>query len=221
VFWARYLAIDVFLCAAVFSAIPYKTPWNLLPFHVIAIVLAGVGFTWLVRRPPSRLVQAALVVVAVIAGAQLGRQAWRASVTYASDARNPYVYAQTVPDAVRMATRIRDLAALHPDGTQMQVSVFAPPSEQWPLPWYLRAMPQVGYWAAPDDPVALQAPVLVASLAHAPALDASLGDRYVSEFYGLRPDVLQALYVEHDLWERYVASVARGDGDMPGGPMLR
>jgi hypothetical protein len=82
-------------------------------------------------------------------------------------------------------------------------------------------MPQVGYWAAPDDPVALQAPVLVASLAHAPALDASLGDRYVSEFYGLRPDVLQALYVEHDLWERYVASVARGDGDMPGGPMLR
>lgn len=221
VFWARYLAIDVFLCAAVFSAIPYKTPWNLLPFHVIAVVLAGVGFTWLVRRPPSRLVQAALVVVAVIAGAQLGRQAWRASVTYASDARNPYVYAQTVPDAVRMATRIRDLAALHPDGTQMQVSVFAPPSEQWPLPWYLRAMPQVGYWAAPDDPVALQAPVLVASLAHAPALDASLGDRYVSEFYGLRPDVLQALYVEHDLWERYVASVARGDGDMPGGPMLR
>lgn len=220
-FWARYLTIDVLVCAAVFSAIPYKTPWNVLPFHVTAIVLAGVGFAWLIQRPPSRRVRVALVVIGVIAGVQLGRQAWRASVTYASDPRNPYVYAQTVPDAVRMATRIRELAALHPGGTQMPVSVIAPPSEQWPLPWYLRAMPQVGYWAAPDDPVALQAPVLVASLAHSAALDVSLGDGYVSEFYGLRPDVLQALYVERDLWERFLASVARGDEGTPGGPMRR
>jgi hypothetical protein len=34
---------------------------------------------------------------------------------YAADPRNPYVYSQTVPDAVRMAARIRDLAALHAD----------------------------------------------------------------------------------------------------------
>ena len=33
---------------------------------------------------------------------QLGWQARRASVTYAADPRNPYVYAQTVPDAVRV-----------------------------------------------------------------------------------------------------------------------
>jgi uncharacterized protein (TIGR03663 family) len=220
-FWARYLTIDVLVGAAVFSAIPYKTPWNVLPFYVAAFALAGVGFAQLIQLAPSRLVRVAVVVVCVIAGAQLGRQAWRASVTYASDPRNPYVYAQTVPDAVRMATRIRDLAAVHPGGTDMQVSVVAPPSEQWPLPWYLRTMPQVGYWTAPDDPTALQAPVLVASLEHTPALDAALGDGYVSEFYGLRPDRLQALYVERDLWERFLASVARGDGGTPGGPTLR
>jgi uncharacterized protein (TIGR03663 family) len=220
-FWARYLAIHVLVCGAVFSAIPYKTPWNVLPFYVTAIVLAGVGFGWLLQVAPSRLARVALVVVCVVAGAQLGRQAWRASVTYAADPRNPYVYAQTVPDAVRMAGRIRELAALHPGGTQMQVSVIAPPSEQWPLPWYLRTMSRVGYWATPDDPTALQAPVLVASVAHTPALDASLGDGYVSEFYGLRPDLLQALYVRHDLWERFLANVPRGDGDTPGGPMSR
>ena len=66
-----------------------------------------------------------------------------------------------------MATRIRDLAAVHPDGARMQVSVIAPPHEQWPLPWYLRAMPNVGYWTAPGDPVALQAPVIVAAMDHA------------------------------------------------------
>ena len=143
-----------------------------------------------------------------LAVANLGLQAWRASVTYAADPRNPYVYAQTVPDTVRMAARIRELGATHPDRERMQVSVVAPPYEQWPLPWYLRAMPHVGYWTAPGDPVALQAPVIVASMEHTAELDASLGDRYVSEFFGLRPEVLLALYVERGLWERFLARTA-------------
>ena len=146
-----------------------------------------------------------------IAAGHLGWQAWRASVTYASDPRNPYVYAQTVPDAVRMATRIRELAALHPDGERMQVSVIAPPHEQWPLPWYLRTMPHVGYWTAPGDALALQAPVIVASMDHTDVLDSALGDRYVSEFFGLRPEVLLALYIERGLWERFLARVAMDD----------
>jgi hypothetical protein len=211
VFWARYLAIHVLVTTAIFSAIPYKTPWNVLPFYVGMVVLAGVGFSRLFEWRASRVLRGALATAFVAASMQLGWQAWRASVTYASDPRNPYVYAQTVPDAVRMATRIRDLAALHPDATRMQVSVIASPYEQWPLPWYLRAMPHVGYWGAPGDAIvsgaALGAPVIVASLEHTPTLDASLGDRYVSEFYGLRPEVLQALYVERGLWERFMASV--------------
>jgi uncharacterized protein (TIGR03663 family) len=207
-FWARYFTLDVVIVAALFSAIPYKTPWNLLPFYIGATVLAGIGFAALVQATTSRAVRAALVAVFVIACGQLGWQAWRASVTYASDPRNPYVYAHTVPDAVRMATRIRDLAALHRDGPDMQVSVIAPPHEQWPLPWYLRTLPHVGYWAAPGEALALQAPVIVASVDHADALDGILGDRYVSEFYGLRPEVLLTVYIERELWERFLARVA-------------
>jgi hypothetical protein len=71
-------------------------------------------------------------------------------------------------------------------------------------------MPNVGYWVAPGDSLALQAPVVVASMEHTAALDASLGDRYVSEFYGLRPDVLLAFYVERGLWERFLARPALG-----------
>jgi hypothetical protein len=84
----------------------------------------------------------------------------------------------------------------------MQVTVIAAPHEQWPLPWYLRTMPHVGYWTAPGDALALQAPVIVASTDHEDFLDGALGDRYVSEFYGLRPEVLLALYIERGLWER-------------------
>ena len=92
----------------------------------------------------------------------------------------------------------------------MQVSVIAAPHEQWPLPWYLRTMPHVGYWIVPGDALALQAPVVVASMDHTAALDSALGDRYVSEFFGLRPEVLLTLYIERGLWERFVARAALG-----------
>ena len=206
-FWTRYLACYAGIAGAIFSAIPYKTPWNLLPFYVGAFPLAGIGFATLIAMVQPRAMRAVVVVAFAIGAWQLGWQAWRASITYAADPRNPYVYAQTVPDAVRMAARIRDLAALDVHGARMQVSVIASPSEQWPLPWYLRAMPNVGYWTTPADPVALQAPVIVSSIEHAPALDSALGERYVSELYGLRPDVVQALYVERGLWDRFLAQV--------------
>jgi uncharacterized protein (TIGR03663 family) len=210
VFWARYLTGNVAIAAAIFSLIRYKTPWNLLPFYVGVIVLAGIGFSTLIHVTASRAVRVALAAALVIASGHLAWQAWRASVTYASDPRNPYVYAHTVPDAVRMATRIRQLAALHSDGARMQVSVVAAPHEQWPLPWYLRTMPHVGYWTAAGDPLALQAPVVVASMDHTAALDGALGDRYVSEFFGLRPEVLLTLYIERGLWERFLARAALG-----------
>jgi hypothetical protein len=206
IFWARFLACDVAISATIFSLIPYKTPWNVLSFYVVTVVVAGVGFAALVDVMRARAARGALVAALALACVHLGWQAWRAAVVYAADPRNPYVYAQTVPDAVRMAARIRDLSTLHPDGARMQVSVIASPYEQWPLPWYLRAMPNVGYWTAPGDPLALQAPVIVSAIEHTPALDAALGDRYVSEFFGLRPEVPLALYTERGLWDRFLQS---------------
>jgi uncharacterized protein (TIGR03663 family) len=203
-FWVRYLSADVAITAAIFSVIAYKTPWNVLAFYVVAFPLAGLGFAALVEMTRSRVARGLLIAGLTLACFNLGSQAWRAAVTYAADPRNPYVYAQTVPDAVRMGKRILDLAALHADGTHMQVSVIAPADEQWPSPWYLRAMPNVGYWIAPGDAVAMQAPVIVSSMENSTTLDVSLGDRYVSEFYGLRPDVLLNLYVERGLWNRFL-----------------
>jgi uncharacterized protein (TIGR03663 family) len=215
-FWTRSFATYAIVTVAVLSAIRYKTPWNVLPFFVGVLVLAGVGFSLLVRRCESGAARALVVAVFAVASAHLAWQAWRASVTYAADPRNPYVYAQTVPDAVRMAARIRTLAALHPDGDRMRVSVIAGPYEQWPLPWSLRAMPHVGYWTAPGDALALRAPVIVASLEHTAALDAALGDRYLSEFHGLRPDVLLVLYIERGLWDRFMAAAVPAAASAPG-----
>jgi uncharacterized protein (TIGR03663 family) len=205
--WLRFITLNSLVATVVFSAIPYKTPWNLLPFYVLVIVLAGIGFAALVAATSSRAVHVALATALGVGAVQLGWQAWRAAVPYGADQRNPYVYAHTVPDAVRMARRIRDLAAMHPARDRMLVTVIAPPHEQWPLPWYLRTMPNVGYWTEAPEALALNAPVVVSSSEHVDEIDKVLGERYVSEFYGLRPEVLLTLYVERGLWERYLARV--------------
>jgi len=209
-FWRRYLTLNAALALAIFSAIPYKTPWNLLPFYAATIVLAGQGFSALMGAARGRTVPVLLTGLLVVASVHLSWQAWRGAVVYAADPRNPYVYAQTVPDAVRMAARIRALSALHADRANMLIQVIAPPHEQWPLPWYLRTMPQVGYWALVTDVPVLAAPVIVASRGNVEAVDAALGDRYVSEFFGVRPEVLVTLYVERGLWERFLARQALG-----------
>ena len=211
-FWQRYLTANAALIMAIFSAIPYKTPWNLLPFYAATIVAAGIGVSALARATASRAAHALMAGALAIGAGHLGWQAWRASVVYAADPRNPYVYSQTVPDAVRMAARIRDLAALHADRDGMLVLVIARPHEQWPLPWYLRAMPNVGYWASASEVPKLTAPVIVASMDNTETLDAALGDRYVSEFFGVRPEVLVTLYIERGLWERFLARSKRLGG---------
>jgi uncharacterized protein (TIGR03663 family) len=214
-FWARYVLVFSVLCAAIFSALPYKTPWNLLPFYAGFILLAGHGADGLLRVARYPAARAALMVVMLIAGVQLGLQSWRASFRYPADSRNPYAYAQTVPDFLRLVERVRDLAALHPDGSAMLVKVFAGPYEQWPLPWYLRDMTRVGYWTGTDGAgtdgagTPADAPVVVASQENSAALEAALGDRYVPEFYGLRQDVLLTLYIERSLWESFLAGRSR------------
>jgi predicted membrane-bound mannosyltransferase len=100
-----------------------------------------------------------------------------------------------------------ELAAVHGDRSNMLVKVVAAPHEQWPLPWYLRRMTRVGYWVGAADAGRVDdAPVIVASQENVAVLDAALGDRYISEFYGLRPDVLLTVYIERTIWKQLLES---------------
>jgi hypothetical protein len=48
-------------------------------------------------------------------------------------------------------------------------------------------------------------------MAQSEAVGAALGERYVSEFYGLRPEVLLTLHIERGLWDRFLAHAAMAD----------
>jgi hypothetical protein len=205
--WPLVVAVYAVVTALVFSAIPYKTPWNLVPFYAALVVVAGHGAAEVLAMARRPVVRAGLVAALGVGLWHLGVEAWRADVRYAADPRNPYVYAQTTTDFLGLPSRITELAAIHADGRAMLVKVLAGPYEQWPLPWYLRKLTRVGYWNRAAEAGSLdEGPVLVASQDNGQVADAVLGDRYVSAYYGLRPGVLLTLYVERGLWERFLAT---------------
>jgi predicted membrane-bound mannosyltransferase len=206
----RFLVFYSALAAAVYSAIPYKTPWNLLPFAIGFILLAGTGAAWLVSLPRRTAAKLGVAIVLAAGFLHLGFQNRRASFVYPADTRNPYVYAQTSPDYLKLVRRVEDIAALAPEGRNMLVKVIAGPHETWPLPWSLRRFGRVGYW--PDAAAAGDVgrpPVVISSAEETAKLDTVLEADYQSAFYGLRPGTLLTLSIRNDLWESFLKDRGR------------
>jgi uncharacterized protein (TIGR03663 family) len=199
----RVLALYTLTLAAIYSLIAYKTPWCLLGFWDGAILLAGVGAVALWRRARQAWMKAVVALLLLAGVVDLANQAWQASVTYAADRQNPYVYAQTSPNILALVNRVEALARVHPRGHQMTIKIMAPGSDYWPLPWYLRAFDQTGWWAeVPDDPYA---PVMIVSAKLHAGLDESKS-HVMTGLFELRPDAFLELYVETDLWRAYLNS---------------
>jgi len=209
VWFVRFLALYAVISAVVYSAVPYKTPWSILgTFHAL-LLLAGLGAAGLVRFVPTLPLKVAVALVLAAGAGHLARQAHRASYRLPADPRNPYVYAHTSMDFLRLPKRIEQIAAVHPDGRRMVIKVICPEADYWPLPWYLRGFDEarIGYYSdVPDDP---RAPVVVASVGVADAVGAALGGGYMRpEHYGLRPGILLAVFIRQDLWDEFLRARA-------------
>jgi uncharacterized protein (TIGR03663 family) len=194
--FVRFVLFFTVVTAAVYSLIPYKTPWNVLPFYFGLVVLAGNGVGLLLRISRFKLVKI-LVLAALVPGfANLAVQAYRADFTAPSDPANPYVYAQTSPDLLRLVGTVEKIAAAAAEKKDLLIKVIAPPEETWPLPWYLRQYGRVGYWTSAEAAGELcDADVVIASAANVEKVAMALGDWYQQSFYGLRPEVVLALFV--------------------------
>jgi hypothetical protein len=204
--WRRVAAFASVYSASLFvaySAFPYKTPWLAMGI-VQGLALLG-GCAWRVAdrlSPPS-----ARAAALALGGAGL---VWMTAQTAAAcgplcaDTRNPFAYAQAVPDVRRLAWHIEAAARHHRDGRNMEVAVFA--SDYWPMPWYLRAMPRVGWWNAAVGAGRGAPPVVVADIAAGDMVGAQLGAGYVRSFYGLRPEVPLVVFTEAALAARVAAA---------------
>jgi uncharacterized protein (TIGR03663 family) len=230
----RFLGIYTLVLTILYSVIPYKTPWCLLSFLYGMILLAGLG-AWAILRhgvsfwcrrpaccddagetpapqPWAAVTRGLCLLVTLLMAAGAVHLAWECYVLnfrLDNDERNPYVYAQTSADAVKLGQQIERLSHFSADGHDMVIHVVTP-ENYWPLPWYLRQFNRhrhVGYWHGeadwwnetnrlPPPAVIILAPELQ------PSIDAHLRAAYNRQMiYGLRPGVLLSVYVREDLWQ--------------------
>lgn len=214
----RFVAVYTLVLTVIYSAIPYKTPWNVLSSLTGMAILAGIGIAAATERragSPSRLdhfakgtfaliaARSAAILVFLLGASHLALQAYRAAFVFPTGGGNPYAYAQTVPDVLEAARRVEEISGASREGLGMPVAVVASDGYYWPLPWYLRRLPNIGYWTqVPKD---APFPVVIASS----DLDEALAERLqathvMTGFFGLRTGVVYETWVRFELWEKYL-----------------
>ncbi len=158
----RFMSVYALLMLAVYSAIPYKTPWNLLQFWLGWIIPAGAGVMHFCGLFKKQWARTGVYIVLFAAGAHLLWQSYLLNFRYGADPRNPWAYAHTSRDIFKVTGRIRQLAGECPQGKDIYMEVIFPEHDYWPLPWYLRDFNNIGWWdhVAMDTPAA---PLVLAS----------------------------------------------------------
>jgi uncharacterized protein (TIGR03663 family) len=203
-----FITLYTVALTAAYSIISYKTPWCLLSFYFGMILLAGIGASSCLCAIQSRPLQllASASVLAFIG--QLTFQTWRGNFDpqFLADRRNPYVYAQTVPDLRNLVEKIESLAVTSSAGHDTVIKVISKNGDYWPLPWYLRRFKNIGWYESiPADPYA---PIVVVDAKLEAALDEKSDKKWIMVGYTeLRPQKFLELYVELDLWKKYVATL--------------
>jgi len=209
----RFIALYTFIMTALYSLIPYKTPWCLLGFLHGMIILAAVGAVVVVRLAPHALARTVIVLLLAASAGHLTWQAYLSSYKYYADPVNPYVYAHPTTDVFTITKQVEEMAQVHPDGYQMSIQVICPEHDYWPLPWYLRSFTRVGWWDRVNEKVE-SAPLIIASPSVEPDLGRKLyvlppqGERplYMRLFdrdMQLRPQIKLRGYVRKDVWDNY------------------
>jgi len=183
-----FLAVYALLVFAVYSAIPYKTPWLALNFWLPLALLAAIAIEsfWLVR--PKISTRSLVVVLICVCGFSIWHDTRKYVFQIPADEKNPYAYAHTVEDLLRLAPRLQQLESQN-NLSNPRIAVVA--ADAWPLPWYLRKFSQVGFWQPGENPGA--ADFFITS----PAAAEKLGDQlktFRPEFFGVRPEVLIMLW---------------------------
>ena len=188
----QWLAFYTLLLAAIYSLIPYKTPWlalNLwLPLSLLAARAIVEAWRLAARRLSPRIAIPIFFSLAVAAVVLIAHDTRKRVFLQPAEESNPYAYAQTSDDIAGLPAEIADLARR--DGiSDPRIAVIA--SDPWPLPWYLRHFNKVGYWQ-PGQQVEDADYVITSG-------DAS--ERYADrlrnlrpEFFGIRPGVLILLW---------------------------
>ncbi len=201
---ARFLTVYTLILTLIHCIVPYKTPWNALNFLAGFILLAGIGSAALLRNLPTRPVKILATLILLAGLTNLGWQSYNANFRYPADQRNPYVYGHSSPDVLKIRDLVESLASADPQGHDIPIKIAAG-ENCWPIPWYLRRFPNIGYLM--DAPKTIDVPILLVSSDVAEDKEDILlnaGEYHVAGPRGLRPGIAMYIYVKKDLWREYI-----------------
>jgi uncharacterized protein (TIGR03663 family) len=176
---------------AAYSLVPYKTPWLALSLILPLTIMAGylIGELY---HPGLR------AFTAIIAGAAILFSLYQAIdvsfVNYDNDSY-AYVYAHTNRDFLGLISEIDAISDSNPAKKDIGITVVSP--EHWPLPWYLREYPRVGYYG---HIVETSEPIVIALQPQVPQLQQQLGTQYrLYSTHVLRPGNTLVMFVRNDV----------------------
>ncbi|MCB1224791.1 MAG: TIGR03663 family protein [Verrucomicrobiales bacterium] len=195
-----FLALYTLALFTGYSLLSYKTPWSILSAQYSLTLLAGVGAAALWTSFTHRFSRLLFKIALGLAIYHLCGQTMNAIDRFKSDPRNPYVYSHTSANLLNLVRTVRELQALHPDAA-LRVQVINA-DHGWPLPWYFRQLPQVGFQT--DVPTSIDADVIISDVAQNTAVAAALrpGVAYKDTgFHVLRPGLPIHMRVRQDLWD--------------------
>ena len=176
----RWAAVYTALIAAVLSFTPYKTPWHAVHLVPGMALLAAGALAALPRWWVGGIVAVAVLVLQA-------QQTGLAVFIRPADSRNPYAYVHSSPDVLKFRALAEKAQTRFPDGIVRVIG-----DEYWPLPWYFRGLPRIGYWSTPPDNC--DGALVIANAAQAGEVRSRLHGDYGETYLGLRPGVLCVVF---------------------------
>lgn len=193
--FALFSALWAFGLIAAYSLVPYKTPWLALNFLVPLALVAGyaVQAVYELDKQQLRLV---LVLLLIPVGVSTYQTIDLNFKNYDNDdAYYVYVYAHTTRGLLDLVKEIDRIAAGQ-SGSQTGITIVSP--DYWPLPWYLRNYPRVGYYGRLAQSTEA---IIIANENQKPDMEANFSEVYRQVGSGksegsfdLRPGVKLLLY---------------------------
>ncbi|MDO8539190.1 MAG: phospholipid carrier-dependent glycosyltransferase [Opitutaceae bacterium] len=180
------VALYTLLVVAVYSWFAYKTPWHVVHFVPGLALLTAAALAAVSNLDTGKFVAIAFALVTL---GTMYQQTGRVAFLRPADARNPYAYVHSSADVLKFRPLAKAALARAPD---QPVHVIIERREYWPLPWYFRGLPNVGYW--PEVPADCDGALVIASQTTAEAVRARLRGRYRESFLGLRPDFVCIIF---------------------------
>jgi len=178
-----FVTIYALVIFVIYSVIPYKTPWLALNFWLPLAILAGIAIEWLWLASPKFSARTAILTFIAGLGFLIFHDTDERVFKNPAGEKNPYAYAHTSEDLLRLPARLEELARQNKNSNP-RIAVVA--ADAWPLPWYLRKFSQVGFWQPGQETGA--ADFFITSG------EVTAWRNFRAEYFGLRPNVLLILW---------------------------